>query len=156
MSLVVTSPVTGGVQTGSTAPVYTLVTDVAPTINGRQYIVSALSSGTFASLRFHAVSDPFSVTLSRAAVLKPLPPVNPITLRYGNIPKNTHTVLVRKGVNCAANQQPEVMLIRCTFDVPAGSDSFDSPNVRGAVSLLTGVLAQITGGLGDTMVNGVP
>jgi hypothetical protein len=156
MTLVVTSPLTGGVQTGSTAPIYTLVTDVAPTINGRQYIVSALSSGTFASLRFHAVSDPFSVTLSRAGVLKPLPPVNPITLRYGNIPKNTHSIIVRKGVNCAANQQPEVMLIRCYLDVPAGSDSYDSPNVRGAVSLFTGVCTQITSGLGDTMVSGVP
>jgi hypothetical protein len=155
MSLVLSTPVTGGAQTGFTTPAYVLTTDVAPTINGRQYIVSGLT-GTQTGVRTHAVSDPFRVTLSRAATLKPLPPVNPITLRYGNIPKNTHSIIVGKGVNVAANQQPEVLNIRCYLDIPAGSDSYDSPNVRAACSLMSGVWTQIPAGIGDTCVTGVP
>jgi len=155
MTLVVTTPVTGGAQTGFTTPGYTLLTDVAPVVYGRQYAVSALT-GTQAGVRVHAVSDPFTSTLTRAPVLKPLPPINPVTLRYGNIPKNTTQVLIRKGVLCAANQNPEVMTCRLYIDTPAGADSFDAPNCRAALALLIGVLTQISAGLGDTVVTGVP
>lgn len=155
MTLTVSSPVTGGAQTGLTTPAYTLLTDVAPVVYGRQYAVSALG-GTQTNVRTHAVSDPFTGTLTRAPVLKPLPAPNPVTLRYGNIPKNTTQVLIRKGVLCAANQPPEVMTCRLYIDTPAGADSFDSVNCRAALSLLVGILSQISAGLGDTVVSGVP
>jgi hypothetical protein len=155
MTLTVTSPVTGGAQTSLTSPTYTLLTDVAPVVYGKQYAVSALG-GTQTGVRIHAVSDPFTGTLTRAPVLKPLPAPNPVTLRYGNIPKNTTQALVRKGVLCAANQSPEVMTLRLYIDTPAGADSFDSPNCRAALSLMIGILNQISAGLGDTVVTGVP
>lgn len=156
MTLTVSTPVTGGLETGFTTPAWTVATDVAPVVYGKQYACTALSSGTAASVRYHAVSDPFTVTLTRAPVLKPLPPINPVTLRYGNIPKNTTQVLVRKGVLCAANQNPEVMTLRLYIDTPAGADSYDAPNCRAALSLLIGVLNQISAGLGDTVVTGIP
>jgi len=155
MTLTVTTPVTGAAQTGFTTPTYTLLTDVAPVVYGRQYAVSAVG-GTQTGVRVHAVSDPFTATLQRAAVLKPLPAPNPVTLRYGSIPKNTTLINIRKGVNCAANQPPETMTCRLYIDTPAGADSFDAPNCRAALSLLIGVLSQISSGLGDTVVTGVP
>lgn len=154
MSIAVTSPVTGAAQTGFTAPTYTNVVDVAPDINGRQYAVTALG-GTQVGVRTHAVSDPFTVTFNRPKAPKALQSPNPVTGRYGSVPKNTYSVIIRKGVNFAANQAPEIMLARCYIDVPAGSDAFDSANVRAAMSLMIGALTQQSAGWGDTLVNGV-
>lgn len=154
MTVSVSTPVTGSAQTGLTSPEYTVATDVAPDINGKQYAVTALG-GTQTGVRAHAVSDPFTVTISRPKSPKALQGANPVTGRYGTVPKNTYTVLVRKGVNFAANQAPETMLVRMSIDVPAGSDAYDSVNIRAAMSLGIGVLTQITSGLGDTLINGV-
>lgn len=154
MSIAITSPITGGAQTGLTAPTYTNVTDVAPDINGRQVAVTALG-GTQTGVRVHAVSDPFTITFFRPKSPKALPGVNPVTGRYGTIPKNTYTTIVRKGVNYAANQAPEILTVRCSIDVPAGSDAYDSANIRAAISALVGVLTQQSAGLGDLLVNGV-
>lgn len=154
MSIAITSPITGGAQTGLTSPTYTNVADVAPDINGRQVAVTALG-GTQTGVRAHAVSDPFTITFFRPKAPKALQTPNPVTGRYGTVPKNTYTVIVRKGVNFAANQAPEVCTIRCSLDVPAGSDAYDSANIRAAVSALVGVLTQQSSGLGDLLVNGV-
>lgn len=155
MTLALSSPVTGGAQVGLTSPTYTLTTDVAPTVNGRQYAVTALG-GTQTNVRTHAVSDPFTVTLTRASVLKPLPGANPITGKYGSIPKNTHTIVVRKGCNFAANQAPDVATARVYLDIPAGTDSYDAINLRAMCSLLAGIFAQISSGIGDTVATGIP
>ncbi len=154
MSISVSSPVTGTDQTGLTSPTYTVATDVAPDINGKQYAVTALG-GTQTGVRTHAVSDPFSVTVFRPKVPKALSSPNPVTGRYGTVPKNTYTVVVRKGVNFAANQAPEIMLLRMTVEVPAGSDAYDSANIRAAISLAVGTLSQQSAGFGDLLVNGV-
>jgi len=155
MTFAVTTPVTGGAQTGFTSPTYTLLTDVAPTVNGRQYAVSAVG-GTQTGARVHSVSDPFTITLSRAGALRALPAANPVTGRYGSVPKNVHKILLRKGVNFAASQAPEVFLARVELEVPAGSDSYDPANIRAGLSLLIGALSQISAGIGDTAVTGVP
>jgi len=154
MSIAITSPITGGAQTGLTSPTYTVVTDVAPDINGRQVAVTALG-GTQSGVRAHAVSDPFTITAFRPKVPKALQTANPVTGRYGVIPKNTYTWIVRKGVNYAANQAPEVCTLRVTADVPAGADAYDSANIRAAISALVGVLTQQSAGWGDMAVNGV-
>jgi hypothetical protein len=154
MSIALTSPVTGAAQTGFTSPTYTNVVDVAPDINGRQYAVTALG-GTQTGVRTHAVSDPFTITFYRPKAPKALQSPNPVTGRYGNVPKNTYSVVLRKGVNFAANQPPEVLITRCSIDVPAGSDAYDSANIRAAMSMLIGSLTQVSAGLGDLLVNGV-
>ena len=102
MTISLTSPITGAAQTGLTSPTYTHVADVAPTINGKQYAVIALG-GTQTNVRTHAISDPFTLTYDRPAQPKALQNPNPVTGRYGSIPKNRHVFRVRKGVNYAAN-----------------------------------------------------
>lgn len=154
MSIAVTSPITGAAQTGFTAPTYTNVTDVAPDINGRQYAVTALG-GTQTGVRTHAVSDPFTITFTRPKSPKALQSPNPVTGRYGSVPKNTYSCIVRKGANFAANQAPEIVLCRLYVDVPAGSDAYDSANIRAAISALVGALTQQSAGFGDMLVNGV-
>jgi hypothetical protein len=148
------SPVTGGAQTGFTSPTYTLTTDVAPDVNGKQHAVTAVG-GTQTGVRTHSVSDPFTVTFIRPKVPKALPSANPVTGRYPSVPMNTFGCVVRKGVNYAANQAPVFCVARLTIDVPAGSDSYDAANIRALMSLLSGILSQQASGAGDTLVSGI-
>jgi hypothetical protein len=154
MAYALTTPVTGLAQTGFTSPTYTVAADTAPDVNGKQHAVTAIG-GTQTGVRTHAVSDPFTITVNRPKNPKALPTPNPVTGRYGPIPRNRHVYLVRKGVNYAANQAPDIMMVRVEVDVPAGADAYDAPNVRAALSLLFGALSQQSAGLGDTAVNGV-
>jgi hypothetical protein len=155
MSVTLTSPLTGSVQTNTTAPTFTLTTDIAPDVNGKQWAVTALASGTYASLRLHSVSDPFTVTVYRPKIPASLPNPNPVTGKYGPIPMNRHSVVVRKGVNYAANQTPLVATARCLIDIPAGSDAYDAANVRALYCVLIGALWQQGAGFGDTAVTGI-
>lgn len=148
------SALAGGAQTGLTSPTYDSVQDVAPDINGRQYAITA-TGGTQTGVRVHTVSDPFTITFTRPKSPKALPTPNAVTGRYPVVPKNTYGIIVRKGVNYAANQAPSLMVARLTVDVPAGADSYDAANVRAALSLLIGALSDQSAGFGDMTVNGV-
>jgi len=148
------TPITGGAQTGFTLPTYTITQDVAPDVNGKQHAVTALG-GTQATVRTHSVSDPFTITFSRPKNPRVLPAPNPVTGKIASIPRNTYTLLVRKGVNFAANNAPDIMLTRCEISVPAGSDAYDAANVRAAISLLVGALNQLSAGMGDSLASGI-
>jgi hypothetical protein len=101
------------------------------------------------------VSDPFTITVNRAKNPKVLPSPNSTTGKYASVPRNVHTFNVRKGVNFAANNAPDLMLIRCEISVPAGSDAYDAANVRAAIALLVGALNQQSAGLGDMAATGI-
>lgn len=148
------SPVTGGAQTGLTSPTYTLTLDTAPDVNGKQHAVTALG-GTQTGVRTHTVSDPFTVTFIRPKSPKTLPSANPVTGKYASIPRNTYGMIVRKGVQPAANLASEVCIARLYMDVPAGSDAYDAVNLRAMASLLVGLLSQQSAGIGDTLATGI-
>jgi hypothetical protein len=154
MAFSLTSPITGGAQTGFTSPTYTHGTDMAPDVNGKQVAVSALG-GTQAGVTVHSVSSPFTVTIVRPKSFKSLAPVVPGTGLLPSVPKNSWKIIVRKGVTPLAGQPPSVMLIKIELDVPAGSDTADAPNIRAAISAAIGALNQQSAGLGDTVVSGV-
>jgi hypothetical protein len=155
MSFTVTSPVTGGAQTGFTTPAYTLVADTAPSNTGKQYAVSGLTGTQTGVDASSSPSRPFTVTLSRPAVLRQLPSLNAVTGILGNVPRNSYKVIVRKGVTSLVNQVSQVLNHTLTCDIPAGADFADAPNVRASLSLLVGVLNQISSSMGDTLVTGV-
>jgi hypothetical protein len=147
--------VTGGAQTGFTTPGYTITTDIYPGgVNGKQWAVTTLT-GTQSGVRSHAVSDPFTIAFTRPANPSVLQSPNPVTGRYGNIPKNGYSVVARKGVNYAANQTPSVAFHRGYWDIPAGADAYDAPNVRALASLVVGAYTQQSAGFGDTLVTGI-
>lgn len=155
MSFTLTTPVTGGAQTGFTSPTYTIVSDTPPTSAGKQYAVSALGGTQTGVDSSSSPSKPFTVTLERPAILRALPAVNGATGILPNVPRNTYKVRVRKGVVPLSGQAPQVMLLTCTLDVPAGADVADAANVRAGLSLLVGALNQISASIGDTLVTGV-
>jgi hypothetical protein len=81
--------------------------------------------------------------------------VSGLTGLYSKVPENVYKgVFIRKGVNIAADNLPRIMEVDCRIRVPAGADSYDAANVRGAISAAVGALNQISAGLGDTCVTG--
>lgn len=152
MTVSVTSPVTGSAQTGLTSPTYTVVADTPPNAFSKQWAVTALG-GTQANVDVHGASKPFTLTFSRPQQVRSAPVVNPVTGVMANSPRNTYSVLVRKGVAPGVSQNPQVMVLRCDFGVVAGSDLVEPEDIRAALSLLIGALSQQSAGLGDTLVN---
>jgi len=155
MSFTLTTPITGGAQTGFTSPTYTIQADTPPTSAGKQYAVSALG-GTQAGVdASSSPSKPFTVTLMRPQVLRALAPVDPVTGVLRSVPRNTYKVITRKGVVPLSGQAPAVMNITTTFDVPAGADIADAANIRACLSLHLGSMNSISASMGDTLVTGV-
>lgn len=155
MSLTLTSPITGGAQTGFTTPAYVLALDTAPTQTGKQYAVSGITGTQTGVDASSTPTKPFTITLSRPAVLRQLPSLNAVTGILGNVPRNVYKVIVRKGTTVLANQVPQVALATLEISVPAGADTNDAPNVRAMLSLLIGSINSISAGIGDTCVTGV-
>jgi hypothetical protein len=155
MSFTLTTPVTGGAQTGFTSPTYTVAVDTPPTSAGKQYAVTALGGTQTGVDTTSSPTKPFTVTLSRPAVLKSLQPVDPVTGVLRSVPKNSYKILVRKGVLPLAGQAPQTALLTAILDIPAGSDIADPANVRAALSLFIGALNSISSSIGDTLVTGV-
>lgn len=150
-----TSPVTGGAQTGFTSPTYTIAVDTAPSNTGKQYAVSALG-GTQAGVdSSSSPTRPFTITLSRPPVLRQLPSLNAVTGILGNVPRNVYKINARKGVTVLTNQVPQVASAICEISIPAGADVNDAANVRAMLSLLIGAINSISSSIGDTCVTGV-
>lgn len=155
MTVAITSPVTGAAQTGLTSPTYTVVSDQAPDVNAKQWAVSALG-GTQTGVVPHSIASPFTLTFWKPKVLKILGIPNPTTGILSNVPNNVMALVTRKGVIPLAGQATRVMQIDTKISVPAGADTADTSNVRAALSAHIGSLQQISAGLGDTVVSGVP
>lgn len=154
MTIAITSPITGLTQTGLTSPTYTVVADTAPGSNGKQWAVTSLG-GTQTNVRTHSASDPFTITFERPVSVRQAPIPNPITGVIGNVPRNTYTARLRKGVIPVTGQNPQVMLFTGTYAVPAGSDLSDAVNVRAGLSAYLGALSQQSAGWGDTLVSSI-
>lgn len=154
MSFAPASPVTGAAVAGLTTPTYTLTTDVAPNINGKQFAVSALG-GTQTGVDVNTVSKPFTITFFRPQVLRGLPQANPVTGVVKNVPMNTYKLITRKGVAPAANQALIGARITTTIDVPAGSDTYEPEDLRAMISAHFGVGWAQASGIADTVVSGV-
>lgn len=155
MSFSPTSPVTGAAQTGLTTPTYTHAADVAPDVNGKQIAVTALG-GTQTGVESTSAAKPFTLTYVRPKVLKVLPPLNTVTGTPPSIPRNTHKIICRKGVEVVLNSG---IFANCNFtltiDVPAGADIADPESIRAGLSMFIGTLSQQSAGIGDTLVTGV-
>lgn len=154
MAFAPASPVTGAAVTGLTSPTYTLTADVAPSVNGKQYAVSALG-GTQTNVSVNSVSKPFSVTFFRPAVLRTLPQANPITGIIKNVPVNTYKLITRKGAAPSANQVNLVPRITTTIEVPAGVDTYEPEELQAMLSCHFGVGWEQASGIALTVVSGV-
>jgi hypothetical protein len=154
MTVSISSPVTGATQTGLTSPTYTVVSDTAPSSNGKQWAVTALG-GTQAGVDVSSVSKPFTTTFFKPAALKSLGPLNPVTGAPSSVPANVYKLVTRKGVLPLVGQPNRTMLVTTIIEVPAGADTADAEDIRAGLSLHIGALSQQSSGIGDTVVSGV-
>lgn len=153
MAFTLSSPVTGGAQTGLTSPTYTLLADSPPDAWSKQYYVSALG-GTQTGVNLHSVASPFTISMYRPRVLQSLSPVNPSTGVLPAVPMNQYKMFVRKGVLPLAGQAFKTANAKVEFNIPAGSDLADNINLRAMISLLVGALNQLSNELGNTVTTG--
>jgi hypothetical protein len=154
MTWSLTTPVTGGAQTGFTAPTYTVALDKAPDVNGTQYAVTALG-GTQAGVTTHSMSSPFFVSFWRPKTFKSVGKTNPVTGLLPSVAYNVFKQVVQKGMIPLAGQPVKPSSISTVFSVLAGADTADAANVRAMVSFDVGVRSQTSSGLGDTLVSGL-
>lgn len=154
MSFAPSTPVTGAAVSGFTSPTYTLTTDVAPSINGKQYAITALG-GTQTGVDVNTVSKPFSISFFRPQNLRVLPTANPVTGIVKNVPMNTYKLITRKGILPAANQNTMVARITTIIEVPAGSDTYEPEDLKAMLSAHFGVGWAQASGIADTVVSGI-
>jgi hypothetical protein len=154
MAISLTSPVTGSTITGFTSPTYTVSVDTPPNTWSKQWAVTAIG-GTQASVDTgSAASRPWTLTAYRPQSLKTLNAIDATgVLRVVGF--NTYGILQRKGMTPLAGQASKTALYRAEFSVPAGADSADQPNIKGAVSCFLGTLNQQSDGIANTLMNGV-
>jgi len=148
-----TSPVTGAAVTGLTSPTYTLTADTPPNSNSKQYAVSALG-GTQTGVDVNTVSKPFTLTMFRPPVLRPLPQANVTTGVIPAIPLNTYKIAVRKGSVPAANQVPQLMRAYAVVEMPAGCDSYETEEAKAMWSCFVGSLNQNSDAIFSVFVTG--
>jgi len=154
MSFAPSTPATGATVTGLTSPTYTLTTDVAPNINGKQYAVSALG-GTQTGVDYNTVSKPFTITFFRPPQLRTLPQANPVTGVIKNVPVNTYKLITRKGAVPAVNQVSLVARMTTIIEVPAGTDTYEPEELNAMISAHAGVLWAQADGIATTVRTGV-
>lgn len=154
MSFAPATPVVGAAVTGLTTPDYTIAADVAPSINGKQYAVTALG-GTQTGVDVNTVSKPFTISFFRPQVLRGLPAVNPTTGVIKNVPMNTYKLITRKGVLPAVNQSLMVARITTTIEIPAGADNYEPEEIRALISAHFGCGWEQANGIASTVITGV-
>lgn len=155
MSTALTSPVTGSAQTGLTSPTYTIVADVAPDINGRQYAVTGLG-GTQSGVQTNVPAQPFTITIVRPKAFKTLGARNSQGLNT-SFPRNNWKIIARKGVlvDGYGQNSPQVATVSIDIAVPAGCESADAVSMKALLSLVIGSLNQFSSSFGDSIVTGV-
>jgi hypothetical protein len=151
MSLALSSPVTGGAQTGLTSPTYTIVQD-GTTPNGYIYTVTALG-GTQGGVGVASASKPFKIILERPSFFRKMPVVGLSGIVSGS-GKNVWRIRVLKGVNTTSTGPAEIAEFDLMVRMPAGADVNDTQNARAGLSLAIGALNQISASFGDSLITG--
>jgi stage V sporulation protein SpoVS len=153
MSLALTTPITGLLQTGQTAPTYTIAADQPPpNVAGRQFVVTALG-GTQTGVDASSSSRPFTILLYRPSQLA-LPPTVVNGVLSGPIKRNNFVIISRKGVTAVTGAPSQVAIIRTQIEIPAGADVVDAPNVRALIAMHFGAGTQLAANLGDSVISG--
>jgi hypothetical protein len=153
MSTTIASTVTGVNIASLSSMVLTVAAAAAPDTNAKRAIVTALTSGTAANVRFHSVSDPFDITVWAPKVPRSLPAANQNGVRP-SIPMNKYAIVIRKGLRPASDVASITSPLTISFEVPAGAESYDSANLAAQLSASAGWLSALADDLYDNALTG--
>jgi hypothetical protein len=153
MSTTIPSTVTGVNIASLSSMVLTVAASTAPETHAKRSIVTGLTSGTAANVRFHTVSDPFDITVWGPKSPKALPSPNQNGV-YPSIPMNKHAMVIRKGLRPASGVASITSVLNISFEVPAGAESYDSANLAAQLSAAAGWLSALADDLYDNALTG--
>lgn len=153
MSTTMPTSITGVNIAALSSMVLTATPAAAPDVNAKRSIITALASGTAASVRFHAVSDPFDFTVWAPKAPRSLPAPNANGVRPA-IPMNTYSIVARKGLIPASDVASITSPLQIKFDVPAGAEVYDSANLAALLSAGAGLLNTLADDLYDNARTG--
>lgn len=131
--------VTGAAVTGLASPSFTMSADQAPTSLGKQFAATALTG--IAGARAHSLSSPFTATWFREASPKQLGALNQ-NGQLITVPMNKHRLVVRCGMLPLAGQPYKPAIVRVEFDIPAGCELADVPQLKMLMSFVGGLIGQ--------------
>lgn len=155
MTYNVSGVITGGAQTGFTAPTYTVTVDSAPNNWSKQWAIIAFG-GTQAGVVAHSVNAPFTHTCRRPSIMKTIATalLNGVTGQYSRVPFNEYVRLTRKAAQVALGQWV-VNEHRTTNKIYAGTETYDAPNVKAGISFHDGASTANQAGVGDMVTTGI-
>jgi hypothetical protein len=145
--------ITGATQSAFTTPTYTLAADLAPDVNSRQYVVTALG-GTQTDVRASTAGDPFTLTVKKTPY-KAIPVRNPVNGSYGNVPLNRVELLFRKGMQIDSLDTLRTGNLRIITEIPAGAESNDPANIKALLCFAIGLLVEESQDIADSQIAGV-
>lgn len=154
MSFSPSTPITGAAVTGLTSPTYTITADQSPNANSKQYAVTALG-GTQTNVETHSVSKPFTITMFRPAIVRPIPQANPSTGIVKDIPTNSYKLIVRKGAAPTANNVALIPRVTINIDIPAGTETYEPEDIKAMISCAAGTFWAQASGIADTVTSGL-
>jgi hypothetical protein len=148
------STITGVNIAALSSAVFTVVAAQAPESNAVRGLLTALTSGTAANVRYHAVSDPFDFTVWAPKAPRSLPAQNPVTGIRPAIPSNNHSIVLRKGLKPASDVAAIPSMFKFSMDIPAGAESYDPVQIAAALSSMAGLLNAKAASLYDNALTG--
>lgn len=155
------SPVGASSQSlaGFTSPTYTLTSDGAASPTLKTWTVSALGGTQPSGCHAHSLLNPFTLQVSRPAVLKsPTYGVDAYGRVQGQVPKNSYRVTVRTGLALtSAGNSGAVDVGKITLElvIPAGAEAYGADQMKAALLLALASASSQIGGLVDTASTGV-
>lgn len=138
------SPITGMPQTGLTSPTYSLVSDTAPSLNGKQFAVVSVG-GTQSGVQPNTVGKPFSISFFRPATLKTA--MAGILSAAGLIPPaaaplNVYTLITRKAVAVNGVGGVAIARVETRFHIPVNAPEQDPASIKAMISAHGGAITQ--------------
>ncbi len=148
------SPITGFSQPSLTSPTYTLVADTAPSLNGKQWAVSALG-GTQTGVDANNVSAPFTISFFRPSVIKTADAgVLSAAGIIANIPMNKYSLISRKAVAVNDSGGMGIARVETIFHIPVNASIEDQASIEALISSHVGAIQQDGDQWIETIVQG--
>lgn len=152
MSISLTSPVAGTNQTGFTSPSFVIIPDVAPDVNGKQWVIES-STGTQTASN-NEVGNPFSFVFWRPKVFKALPSGVSITGFSRSIPKNEWVCKTTKAVKVNSLGGTSLAEVVTYIRIPVGAIAASADDLKAMLSMHGGAISQDTTQWFDTIQSG--
>ena len=143
-----------GTVSGFTAATWATTQGTQNVPNGKLYAITGKGGTQPSAVDVHSSSRKFSILCTVPSNIQQLPAVNAAG-NLPNVPVNTFTIGLQKGVTVLAGQPSQVIVHKLSSSIPAGADLADPENVAASYLAMASLLVQIAQGVIDTHKSGI-